>query len=199
MTVHVNSVDLNSRNSIRSHVTNGTLLYVCKVRLLVALPTSSEWHILNSGYLALSAVGTERAFLTLFDLNDFTVLMVHELYFKFDTAYTKISPIFYAFPSDACLIGIQFLLESEGREMEKQIKGATPVKGRTFGLRRIFGQKAKSKVEIVVSMPQQTRKETGMAWDPERGYEVVGSIQDLSEEHRQFVLDQGCKRLTSPS
>jgi hypothetical protein len=199
MTVHVNSVDLNARNSIRSRVTNGTLIYVAKARLLAALPNSPEWHTLDTGYLALSAAGSDRAFLTLFEVNDYSVLMIHEIYFKFDKSYTKLSPLFYSFLSDSCLIGVQFLIENEAKEMEKQIKGATPVKGRSLGLRRIFGQKAKTKVEIVVSMPQETEKETGMAWDPERGYEVVGSLQDLPEEHKQFMLDQGYARRGSPA
>jgi hypothetical protein len=90
------------------------------------------------------------------------------------------------------MIGVQFLLESEGREMEKQIIKATPVKGRSFGFRKLFGGGSKAKGgDLVVSMPQETEKETGMAWDPERGYEVVGSLQDLPEEHKQFMLDQG--------
>jgi hypothetical protein len=191
MTVHVNSVDLNARNSIRSRVTNGTLIYVAKVRVLGALPSDPEWQPLDVGFLALSAAGSDRAFLTLFESNEYAVLMVHELYFKFDKFYSKLSPVFYTFPSDMCLIGIQFLLENEAKEMEKQIKGATPVKGRSLGLRRIFRQKARSKAEIVVSMPQQIEIETGMAWDPERGYEVMGSLQNLPEQHKQFMLAQG--------
>jgi hypothetical protein len=191
MSVHVNSVDLEARNTVRNRVTNGTLIYVAKVRLLAAFQASTEWSELDVGFLALSAAGSERAFLTLFDTNDFSVIMIHEIYYKFDKNYARMSPLLYAFPSDICMIGIQFLLESEAKEMEKQIIKATPVKGFSLGFRRFFGNRSKAKGEVVVSMPQETEKEAGMAWDPERGYEVTGSLEDLSAEHKQFMLDQG--------
>jgi hypothetical protein len=183
-------VDLNARNNVRSRVSDGTLIYAAKVRLLAAFPASQDLVELNAGYLALFAAGSERAFLTLFDLSDFSVIIVEEIYFKFDKAYVKLGRTLWAFPSDVCMIGVQFLLESEGKEMEKQIIKATPVKRRSLGFRRLFGKGSKTKGELVVST-QETDKETGMAWDPERGYDVVGSLEDLPEEHEQFMLDQG--------
>jgi hypothetical protein len=192
MSVHVNSVDLEARNTVRSRVTNGTLIYVAKVRVLAAFQVSTEWSELDVGYLALSAAGSERAFLTLFDPNDFSVIMIHEIYYKFDKNYSRMSPLLYTFPSDICMIGLQFLLETEAKEMEKQIIKATPAKGFGTGLRRMFGTRSKAKADMTVSMPQETEKEAGMAWDPETGYEVSGSLEGLSAEHKQFVLDQGC-------
>jgi hypothetical protein len=191
MTVNVATVDLTARANIRSRVIKGSLLYVAKVRLLAVFAGPPEWTEMDTGYLALSAVGNERAFLTLFEPNSYEVIMIHELYYKFDKSYTKHSPTIYSFPSDLCTFGLQFLVESEAKEMEKQITKSTPEKASGFGLGKLFRGRAKPKSEVVVSMPQDTTHETGMAWDPEKGYEVVGSLQDLPEEHKQFMLGQG--------
>jgi hypothetical protein len=97
MSVHVTSVDPGAKNVVRSKVTTGILTYVAKVKLLAALPVPTKWTELYVGYLALSSAG-ERGFLSLFDCEDYSLLMCHELYYKFTTAYAKLSSTIYAFP-----------------------------------------------------------------------------------------------------
>jgi hypothetical protein len=188
MSVHVASVTPEAKTEIRSRITEGALTYVAKAKLLVAFPSAADWTELYVGYLALSAVGNERAYLTMLDCNDYSMLMVHELYYKFSKAYTKLGPSVYAFPSDICVLALQFLIESEAKDMEKLISKASPAKQRK--LLGWFRKKA-STAEIVVSMPQQSEMETGMKWDPEKGWQVLGSLGDLPEEHRQFMVEQG--------
>jgi hypothetical protein len=188
MSVHVASVSPEAKTEIRSRITEGVLTYVAKVKLLVAFATSVEWQELYIGYLALSAVGNERGYLTLFDCNDYAMLMCHELYYKFSASYTKLSSSVYAFASDMCSLGFQFLIESEGKDMEKLISKASPSKPGL--LRNWFRKRSGSSEGAVVSMPQQSEMETGMRWDPEKGWQVVGSIGDLPEEHKQFMLEQ---------
>jgi hypothetical protein len=164
------------------------LTYVAKVKLLAALPVPTKWTELYVGYLALSSAG-ERAFLSLFDCEDYALLMCHELYYKFSASYVKLSSTIYAFPSDVCMLGLQFLFESEGNDMEKLIQKASPRK--KGGLRTLFRRRTVGKTDtVVVSMPHESEQEAGMRWDPEKGWLVVGSEQDLPEEHRQFMQEQ---------
>jgi hypothetical protein len=189
MSVHVNSVDMTARNNVRAKIANGTLVYAAKVKLLAAFANSPQWTEVHLGYLALSSVGPDGAFLTLVDCDDFSVLMVHELYINFAKSYTKVSATVYAFPSDLCILGFQFLMESEAKEMHRQIEKSAPAKSR--GLLSFFGKKTKSKGSAVVSMPAMESQESGVEWDPEQGYRVAGSFQDLPEEHKQFMREQG--------
>jgi hypothetical protein len=189
MSVHVNSVDITARTNVRTKVANGTLVYVAKVKLLAAFPASVAWIEVHLGYLALSSVGADGAFFTLVDCDDYSVLMVHELYFNFAKSYTKVTPTIYAFPSDLCVLGFQFLLESEAKEMSRQIEKSSPTKSR--GLRSFFGKKGKAKGAAVVSMPSMDSGESRMEWDPEHGYVFGGSFADLPEEHKQFLRDHG--------
>jgi hypothetical protein len=180
---------MTARTNVRAKVTNGNLVYIAKVKLLAAFPTSTQWLEVHIGYLALSSVGSEGAFLTLVDCDDFSVLMIHELYFNFQKSYTKVTPTIYAFPSDLCILGFQFLMESEAKEMCRQIEKSAPTKSR--GLLSFFGKKGKAKGAAVVSMPAMESQESGVEWDPEQGYRVAGSFQDLPEEHKQFMREQG--------
>jgi hypothetical protein len=189
MSVHVNSVDITARNNVRTKVANGTLVYVAKVKLLAAFAASTQWIEVYLGYLALSSVGSDGAFFTLVDCDDYSVLMIHELYFNFAKSYSKVSPTIYAFPSDLCALGFQFLLESEAKEMHRQIEKSSPTKSR--GLRSLFGKKTKSKGPAIVSMPAMDSGESRMEWDPEHGYRITGSFSDLPEEHKQFMREQG--------
>jgi hypothetical protein len=193
MSVHLNSVDLSAQNNIRTVVVNGNLLYAAKVKLLCCLPPVTEWTELHLGYLALSSTPEKLAFLTLVDCNDFSVLMIHELYYQFHKSYQRLCPTVYAFPSDTCLIGIQFLKDHEAKEMERQIQSASLLKSRKssiFQLLRIG--RTKVKMGSVVSMPaMDTGQEVSVEWDAEQGYRVAGSFSDLPEEHKQFMLEHG--------
>jgi hypothetical protein len=80
-------------------------------------------------------------------------------------------------------------MESEAKEMQRQIDKSSPTKSR--GLLSFFGKKAKGKGSAVVSMPALESQESGVEWDPEQGYRVAGSFQDLPEEHKQFMREQG--------
>jgi hypothetical protein len=88
-------------------------VYVAKVKLLAAFLASVAWI----EYLALSSVGADGAFLALVDCDDYSVLMVHELYFNFAKSCPKVTPTIYAFPSDFCVLGFQFLLKSEAKDV----------------------------------------------------------------------------------
>jgi hypothetical protein len=190
MSVVVASVDAEAKALIRSRLPDETLAYIAKAKLLVALPLPSKWTELSVGYLALTTVPeNSRSFLSLYDCDDYALIMSHELYYRFDQHYTKLSPTLYAFPSDLGMLGFQFLLESEAHTMEKIVKQATP--RRRGGLRDLFKKKSGSKEDAcLVSMPHDSEHEVGMRWDIEQGYVVVGSLSDLPEEHRQFIQAQ---------
>jgi hypothetical protein len=81
--IHGNSVNATTRSNVRAKISNGNLVCLAKVKLLASFPTSLQWIEVYIGYLALSSFGTESAFFTLVDCDDFSVLMVHELYFHF--------------------------------------------------------------------------------------------------------------------
>jgi hypothetical protein len=188
MTVIVASVSTETKNEIRSKITEGNLIYVAKVKIVVALPNPKDWTELFIGYLSLSSTN-DRAFLSVYDCDDYRLLMIHELYYHFDEKFTKLSPTLFAFPSDRCMIGIQFLIESEGFDMQKLIRSATPRKRRA--LRHLFRKISAGRDEqIVVSMPQVSEPDTGMRWDHEQGYVGLGDVQALPEEHKQFIQGQ---------
>jgi hypothetical protein len=180
---------MEARNTVRTKITNGTLVYIAKVRLIAAFSNSTLWNEVHVGYLALSSVGTDGAFFTLVDCNDFSVLLVHELYFNFAKSYTRLSQTIYAFPSDFCTLGFQFLLDNEAKEMQRQIEKTAPKK--SWGLLSFFGKKGKGKSSPIVSMPSMESQESRVEWDPEQGYRVAGSFKDLPDEHKQFMREQG--------
>jgi hypothetical protein len=186
MDVRVNFIDIEVRSKVRAKIVNGTLIYIAKVKVLAAFSKSAQWSEVDRGYLALSSVGSDNAFFTLVDYDTFQTLMVHELYFNFPKNYTKVSPTVYAFPSDSCTLGFQFLLETEATEMQRQIEKTAPRKSRW--LLSFFGKKGK--IGAVVSMPSMESQGSRVEWDPQRGYRVTGSFDDLPKEQRKFVHKQ---------
>ena len=128
-------------------------------------------------------------FFTVVDQNDTTKLFSHELYKKFSKHYQKLSSDLYAFPSERCIIGIQFLLEAEAKNMESQILKFTP-KSKKKVFKGIFSKKKKPDA-IVVSMPEDIGMKAGVQWDPECGYQIDGSMEDLPKEHLEFMFQQG--------
>jgi hypothetical protein len=148
---------------------------------------------MHLGYLALSCTGDKLAFLTLVDSDDFSVLMIHELYYKFHQNYHRLCPTVYAFPSNTCLLGFQFLKDHEAQEMERHIQSVSSSKSRKAGIFQLLRKgSTKAKIGPVVSMPaMDAGQEVGVEWDPERGYRVAGSFSDLPEEHKQFMLEHG--------
>jgi hypothetical protein len=186
MSVVVASVDAEAKAAVRSHLTDGTLVYIAKAKLLAALPLPAKWTELYVGYLALTNL-RDRSFLSLYDCESCGLLMSHELYYRFDQHYVRLSRTLYAFPSDICMLGFQFLLESEAHTMEKLVRQVAP--RRRGGLRELFKKKAAGRPEdgCVVSMPHDAEHEVGMRWEPGQGYVVVGSVDDLPEDHKQFI------------
>jgi hypothetical protein len=191
MSVKVNSVDAAARNKVREAVTAGLLLYVTKVKLLVALPGATEWTELHLGYLALSSTPQHVCHFTLVDSDDFSVLMIHELYTGFAKSYTKLTPTIYSFPSDACLLAFQFLKESEAKELDGQIHAAASGGKVKPSLFSFASRRAKSKGAVVSIPVMESEKESRVEWDPEAGYRVSGSFSELPDQHQQFMFEQG--------
>lgn len=188
--MNVSSVSPEDKNNFISKFRSDNLLYLVKARILVAYPVTNQWNEYCSGNLALHTNSNNCLFFTVVDHNNTSKLFSHELYKKFPKHYQKLSPDFYAFPSERCIIGIQFLLEAEAKNMESQIHKFTPKSNKKTGLKGIFSKKKKSNA-IVISMPEDVGLKSGVQWDPEEGYQIDGSMEDLPKEHLEFMYQQG--------
>jgi hypothetical protein len=108
--------------------------------------------------------------------------MVHELYYKFKESYTKLSPCIYAFPSDTCVLGFQFIIEEEAKEMEKQIRATSPEKRGLFT--NLFHRKAR--VGNIPPLPYDSDQSSGGHWNSEPDQEPVSDcVPDTGEEHQE--------------
>ena len=85
------------------------------------------------------------------------------------------------------------MYESEAKNMHSQIVKYSPRKKKNSILKSLFSKKNKKKKNesIVISMPEASENKASVHWDPEGGYQIDGSLEDLPQEHRDFVLQQG--------
>ncbi|KAK8834575.1 hypothetical protein M9Y10_012636 [Tritrichomonas musculus] len=186
---NVSSVSPEDRNNLIPKFRSENLIYLAKAKILVAYPVPTQWNEYCVGNLALHINSNNCLYFTVFDHDGTSILFSHELYKKFHKHYQKITPNLYAFPSERCIIGIQFLLDSEAKDMESQIRKVSQ-KEKKKVFKGIFSKKKKS-TSIVISMPEDVGTKSGVQWDPEAGYQIDGSIEELPKEHLEFMLQQG--------
>lgn len=195
---NVGSVDSAVVSSIEKMTGQGALACVAAARLFIAWPKGTTWTQLAEGYLALS-VESGSALLTLVSMTDLSVLFIHELYYKFSKSYQKLSDTVYSFPSELGTFAVQFLMANEAKNMDNEIRKASPKKqgllSRRSSLKSVFqGKRRLSAKDIVVSMPVVENRGSGMTWDPQSGYVCTGNLYDLPEEYRRLVSSQPAVR-----
>lgn len=186
------SVGISAKAAVEQNIGDLTLTYVTKVKVHMALYDLNLWTEFAVGYLALCLDRDNSVVLTLLDCENYSTLMIHEIYYKFDKHFTEVTPTLYCFPSELCIIGLQFTSEGEAKSMANQIAKACPEKqGFCGAVKKFFSRRKMSAKprEMVVSMPK-AEKETVVKWNPEKGYEVCGSLDKLPEAHRKFILEQ---------
>ncbi|OHT13905.1 hypothetical protein TRFO_15784 [Tritrichomonas foetus] len=188
--MNVSSVAIEDRQTVITKLRSDNLIYLVKAKILVAFPDPNKWNEICSGNLALYITSNKCAYLAVFDNSDTSILFSHELYNHFHNHYQEISPTLYTFPSERCIIGVQFLLASEAANMKSQIAKASPKKNKKSLFKGIFSKKKKLS-SIVISMPEDTGLKSGVQWDPEGGYQIDGSMEDLPIEHQEFMLQHG--------
>ena len=74
--------------------------------------------------------------------------------------------------------------------MESQIQKFTPKTTKKKVFKGIFSKKKKPNA-IVISMPEDVGMKAGVQWDPEEGYQIDGSMEDIPKEHLEFMFQQG--------
>ena len=196
--LRVASVDSSVIQSIEKIMGQGAIVSVSLARLFIAWPKAQAWTELAQGYLVLS-VESGSAMLTLVSTTDLSILFIHELYYKFAKSYQKLSDTVYAFPSELGMFAVQFMMVNEAKNMENQIRKASPKKqgflSRRSSLKSVFQAKKKfAAKDIVVSMPIVEKNSSGMQWDPQHGYIGIGDVSELPEEYRRLLAAQEAAR-----
>ena len=177
------------RNKIHKILNSYTIYYISQGRLLVACPDPKQWTPLETGFIVLSKNPQNIIQIIFIEKKNFTILLIHELYLKFSKVM-KIDFEIISFPSELCVIGIQFKNQIESKNFAKEIDKVSPSGGSSFSLFGIFKRKEKP---MAISSPQDVTHQSGANWDPECGFEISGSTDGLMNEQASYLVQNSKK------
>ena len=112
---------------------------------------------------------------------------MHELYYGFKEHFLNVGKCLYAFPSDICVIGVQFLSRIDGELFLKQINSVSPTKKSWWN--SFWGNS--NDEEIVITQPTVMQHVSGMKVQEDMSIQYVGSLYKNREQLVSLLTQNG--------
>ena len=154
-------------------------IYMSIAQLMVSIPNPKKWTKKLEGFIDLCTDNSNNIFINIYSFTTKKMIFQHELYINFDKYYKKMSSTFYAFQSDRCVIGLNFLNSIDASEMAKQIKNVAPKKSK------------KKKNRLIITEPSETKHLVSVKHSPNSGNSVSCCGFENNRELEERLQEHG--------
>lgn len=176
-------------DKIKSNNGMFTQIYNTPAQLYISIPDPQIWTKRAEGVLTVDTDKSKNTYINLYDFYTGKILFSHELYYDFKKAIQSFShsKAFFAFPSDHCWIGLQFIDEDKEKSFKKQVERASPSKPGFF--KKLFG--GGDDDQFVVSDVKEVDHVSGVKQGSGSGIEVTGSMFSNQGKLQRILSELG--------
>ena len=175
----VGLVSAENRQSIQRTHPQFRSIYVTVAKLFVASSDPRSWEERGTGFLDLCTAG-EYVYVNLYDLDTLKLIFQHELYLGFANRYRKLRQGVYFFQSDYCVMAFAFASLSEAKDFKKQLKMASPRRGRRHRQFTITAPHSVRQIAGIRIKSSGTEISNGMASEDQRRLNAFLESRGLS-------------------